>query len=228
MYNDVTYKKSESNFINKTFMYMGVALLITFATAFITANSQTMINIIFGNPMIPFVLLGAEVLMVFSISRKINKLSREQMLGMFLIYSILNGLTFSSIFLIYSGSSIATVFLIAAAMFLCSAMAGITTKKDLSMVGRIAIMGVVGLIVMSIAGMFIPGIASNPLINVIGVIIFCALTAYDMQKVKKIHSSSFHGDPETVNKLAIMAALSLYLDFINIFLYLLRLFGSRD
>ena len=228
MYNDVTYKKSESNFINKTFMYMGVALLITFVTAFITAQSQTIINVIFGNPIIPIVLFGAEILLVVSISRSLNKLSREKMLGLFLIYSILNGLTFSIIFLAYTGSSIATVFLIAAAMFFCSAMAGITAKRDLSMVGRIAIMGVVGLIVMSIAGMFIPGIASNPLFNVVGVIVFCALTAYDMQKIKKIHSSSFHGDPETVNKLAIMAALSLYLDFINIFLYLLRLFGSRD
>ncbi len=207
---------------------MGVALLITFVTAFITANSQTMINIIYGNPSIPFVLFGAEVLMVFGISRSLNKLSRQQMLGMFLIYSVLNGLTFSAVFLIYSGYSIATVFLVAAAMFFCSAMAGVATKKELSMVGRIAIMGVVGLFVMNIASFFIPGIASNPLFNVIGIIIFCAMTAYDMQKVKKIHRSSFNGDPEMVNKLAIMAALSLYLDFINIFIYLLRLVGSRD
>ncbi|WBW97536.1 Bax inhibitor-1/YccA family protein [Oceanirhabdus sp. W0125-5] len=227
MYNDVTYKKSESNFINKTFMYMGMALLITFVTAFITANSQTMLNIIFSNRMIPFVLFGAEILIVVSMGRKINKLSREQMLGLLIVYSILNGLTFSAIFILYTSSSIATVFLIAAAMFFCSAMAGITAKRDLSVVGKIAGMALFGLIAIAIIGMFVPQVAANPLFSVIGVIVFCALTAYDMQKIKRIHSSSFAGDPERANKLAVMAALSLYLDFINIFLYLLRLF-SRD
>lgn len=139
-------------------------------------------------------------------------------MGFFILYSALNGVTLGSIFINYNVKSIISVFLVAAAMFFCCSMIGMTTKRDLSVVGRIAIMGLVGILITTLINMFIGSQQTWSMLNYLGVIVFCALTAYDMQKVKHIHQESYGMDPIMVNKFAIIAALQLYLDFINIFL----------
>lgn len=227
MYRENIGARSQSSFINRTFNYMGIALLITFITAFFVSEVPAIQNVLFRNPLSILIIFGVQIFLVINMQRNLKKYSREQLLMNLGVYSLINGVVLSSIFTIYKLGSVAGVFVIAAGMFFCSSMIGITSKKDLTGVGRIASMGVIGLILVALVGFIFPGFASNPLISLLGVIIFCALTAYDMQKIKRIHSEAQYGDPETYNKYAVVAALSIYLDFINLFLYLLRLFGNR-
>ena len=146
---------------------------------------------------------------------------------MFIAYSIINGLTFGSIFVIYSLQSIISIFVVTAAMFFCCSMIGMTAKKDLSMIGRIAIMGVVGILITSLFNLFIGSGQLSIMVNYLGIAVFCALTAYDMQKVKLIHEKNYSYDADTTNKFAIIAALELYLDFINLFIHLISILGKK-
>lgn len=222
------FQKSEAGFINKTLMNMAIGLFITFIVAYFVSSSSVMLNVIFANAFIPIILGIMEIGLVFYLSRNIEKLSFTQARMWFFVYSVLNGLTFSIIFLVYTAGSIASVFIVAAAMFFCCSMIGITTKVNLSTFGRVLIMALVGLIVVSIINVFLGSAQLDFTITIAGIVIFCGLTAYDMQKIKHFHQNSYYVDRELVDKFSIVAALTLYLDFINLFIYLLRLFGKKD
>jgi FtsH-binding integral membrane protein len=213
-----SFEKSRVNFIGKTLLTMGFGLLITFVMAFLTP-------ILF--PEISYsILVGAmiaELVLVIYLSRRIQKLSVSSARIFFLVYALLNGFTLSIIFSSYNLSQVSSVFLATSATFFCSAMIGMTTKKDLSRFGQFLIMAVIGLLIMSILQMFLPLQGLNFAISLVGILIFSGLTAYDMQKVKMLHAQTFSINPQDTQKFVIIAALGLYLDFINLFLYFLRL-----
>jgi FtsH-binding integral membrane protein len=158
----------------------------------------------------------------------INRLSLTTATLLFTLYSVLNGVVLSSIFVVYSGTSIAKVFFITAGTFLAMAVYGYTTKRDLSSVGKLMFMGLIGLIIASIVNLFIKSSGLDLILSYIGVIVFVGLTAWDTQKIKQMLATQEDID-EGAQKIALVGALSLYLDFVNLFLYLLRIFGgSRD
>lgn len=213
-----SFEKSKINFIAKTLLTMGFGLLITFAMAFLTPVLFTEISY----PII-MVAIGAEFILVIYLSRRIQKLSLSSARICFFVYALLNGFTLSVVFYAYNLGQVSTVFLVTSATFFCSAMIGMTTKKDLSRLGQFLIMVVIGLILMSILQIFLPLEGLNFTISIVGILVFSGLTAYDMQKVKMLHAQTFSINPEDAQKFVIIAALELYLDFINIFLYFLRL-----
>lgn len=223
-----TYEKSQSKFINKTLLYMTMGLLVSFLSGYVIASIPAIYTVINRSAGSILVLGILEIGLVALISRRIDRLSQQAAMGFFILYSALNGVTLGSIFIRYNLKSVISVFLVAAAMFFCCSMIGMTVKKDLRVVGRIAIMGLVGIIITTLINMFIGSQQTWSMLNYLGVIVFCALTAYDMQKVKHIHKESYGMDPIMLNKFAIIAALQLYLDFINIFIYLIRIFGQED
>jgi len=206
---------------------MALGLIITFAVGYYISSSISMMALIYSNPALTIGIVIIELALVVVLSRKIDKLSTKAALSLFIAYSIVNGVTFGAIFIIYDLGSIISVFIVAAAMFFCCSMIGLTTKKDLSMVGRIAIMALVGIILATFMNLFMNSNEFSMLISYIGVVIFCALTAYDMQKVKLIHDENYGYDSDTTNKFAIIAALELYLDFVNLFIHLLRILGKK-
>lgn len=227
MYNQYTESRTESKFINNTLLYMGMALFLTFITAYAVTQVPAVINLVFGNPPILYVSIGLELVLVIAMNKVAHKVSKTTLITMFIAYSVLNGITFSYIFLRYDLGLVFGTFFITSGMFFSSAMIGMTIKKDLSIVGRAAMMGLMGLIFMGIASIFIPGLAGNFMFNLAGVAIFVALTAYDMQKIKRIHQQGEMFSSTEYGKLQILAALTLYLDFINMFLYLIRLLGRK-
>lgn len=226
--NEVSYNSSQKRFLNYALMYMALGLMVSFITGYAISNSATMISLIYSSGTKVFALFAIELGLVVILSRKISSLSSVAAMSLFILYAVMNGVTFGSIFILYDLGSIISVFIVASLMFLCCSMIGITTKKDLSMMGQICIMGVIGLILASIMNIFIGASGLYNLISYVGVAIFCALTAYDMQKLKYIHDNYYAMDAATVNKFAIIGALELYLDFVNIFIYLIRIFGNRD
>ncbi|NLM35342.1 MAG: Bax inhibitor-1/YccA family protein [Clostridiales bacterium] len=224
------YVKSESNFITKTLLIMALGLLVTFAMAvgtqlFITTNEKLLISII------PFIFVGLilELVVVWYLSKRIDRLSITAARAWFFVYSLLNGFTLSIVFYSYGLGTVSVAFGLCSLMFFCSAMIGMTTKKDLTVLGRVLMMGVIGLLLIGIVNIIIPSAFNgmNRFIALLGIAIFCGLTAYDMQKIKYFHQSAYAYDETYRNKYAIIAALNLYLDFINIFLYLLKLLKNR-
>ncbi len=208
--------KTKSTFMGKTLCLMGVGLLITFIVGML------MSKYIMGVP--DSVFYGAmilELVMVITLVKRVSKMSTAAAMFWFLVYSAVNGVTLSVIFLTVNQGELITVFALTSAMFFSSGMIGLTTKKDLSAIGQFAMMFVIGLILLMIMQIFIVSATFNIGIALLGIIIFCALTAYDMQKIKRMQAQSndMHG--------VVLAALSLYLDFINIFLFVLRLFSRR-
>jgi FtsH-binding integral membrane protein len=209
---------------------MAVGLGLTGLVAFYVANSPSMLQLIFGNRLIFFGLIIGELALVFSISARVNKMSASTATALFVLYAALNGATLSSIFLIYTQSSITSTFLVCAATFVVCSVYGMTTKRDLTSLGGFCIMGLVGIIIASLVNLFLRNSGMTMIISYIGVIVFVGLTAYDTQKLKTMALSQPAGlDGAVIRKGAILGALSLYLDFINLFLMLLRIFGSgRD
>lgn len=209
------------------YIWMTLALVITALTSLLVADSPNLINAIFSNNILFYGLLIGELALVWIVTANINKLSFATATIMFIAYSILNGITMSFIFLIYTGASIVLTFLVTAGTFAAMAIYGSITKKDLSSWGNLLFMALIGLIIASIANWFFKSEMMYWIITYAGVIIFVGLTAYDAQKIK--NNLSIYGDEinETSQKIALMGALSLYLDFINLFLYLLRLLGNR-
>ena len=203
---------------------MFVALLITTVSAYVTVSSQVLINAIFGSYLIYGLIIG-EVVLVITISAALRKLSPIVATLLFVLYSVVNGMTLSSIFFVYSVRSITRVFLATAVMFLAMSVYGSFSKSDLSKYGRYLGMGLVGMLVVSVLNLIFKSSLIEWGVSLLGVGIFAGLTAYDTQKFMKI---AIHDDgSENFQKLAIFAALELYLDFINIFLRLLRLFNKR-
>lgn len=207
---------------SKIFMWMCIGLLVTFATGFFVSTNENMLVSIFSSGM-HFILIIAELATVIFLTARLHKMSETTAKISFIFYSFLTGLTFSSIFVVYELTSIIYVFLVSALLFGVFAVIGATTNIDLSKIGTILLMLLFGIIICTLINMFIGSESFDLVLCIIGLIVFMIYVAYDMQKIKQLESI-YDGD-----KLAIIGALELYLDFINIFLRLLELFGkNRD
>lgn len=221
-------ERTISDVFAKVFGWMFIGLLVTAITAFFTASSPTIIMTIFTNNVYWIGLLIAEIVLVVLLTARVHKMSKTGAIISFLLYSFINGLTMSTIFIVYTLSSISSVFFITAGMFGVMALYGYTTKKDLSKLGSILLMGLFGIIIAGIVNIFWLNDTFSFIVSVIGIIVFVGLTAYDVQKIK-VMAGSLEGDNDFTTKIAIIGALTLYLDFINLFLKLLSIFGkSRD
>lgn len=211
-------------FVNRVYGWMCFALFLTGGTAWFVAADRTLVaKIVEGGWFLP--LLIGELLLVMAISFFIDKMSAATATALFALYSAVNGLTFSVIFLAYTMTSIASTFAICAGTFGAMAIYGSVTKRDLTSIGNICFMALIGLIIASIVNFFVASSILYWVVTYAGVLIFVGLTAYDAQKVKKMATMDM--DSETAGKAAVLGALSLYLDFINLFLFLLRIFGRR-
>ncbi len=220
--------EASSIFLAKVFNWMAIGLGLTGIVAYFTASTGLAITI--ASSAIFYILIVGELGLVFYLSARIEKMSASTASSMFLLYSVLNGLTLSVLFLRYTGSSIAGTFFITAGMFGAMAVYGLVTKRDLSGLGSFMFMGLIGVIIASVVNIFLKSPALYWAVSVIGVLVFTGLTAYDVQKIKKIGEDGIMQQGESaIKKGSIMGALALYLDFINLFILLLRFFGgSRD
>jgi hypothetical protein len=212
--------------MRKVYLWMTLALIITGFTAYYVASTPALITAIITTPAVFWVLAIAELALVFILSWAINRLSLTVATIMFVVYSIINGATMSFIFLAYTMSSVASVFFITAGTFAAMAAFGYFTKIDLSSMGKILLMALIGVIIATIVNMFLKSSGLEMILNYVGVLIFVGLTAYDTQKIKEMLMQAPDAG-ESAQKVALLGALSLYLDFINLFIYLLRIFGSR-
>jgi len=209
----------------RVYNYMGSGLLLSGIVAYGVANTPALMQAIFGTPLMWVVMLAPLGLVMF-LSARIEKMSTGAAQATFWVFAALMGASLASIFVVYTQTSIVRVFMITSVTFGAMSLYGYTTKKDLSAWGSFLMMGLIGIIVASIVNMFIESSMMQWVISVIGVLVFTGLTAYDTQKIKEMYS---HADGEaTMSKKAIMGALRLYLDFINLFLMLLHLFGNRN
>ncbi len=212
--------------MRKVYVWMSLALAITGICAYGVATSPAMLQLIFSNSATLWVLLIAELALVFFTTSHIEDLSLTTATTLFIIYSALNGVTLSSIFVVFTLSSIASVFFITAGTFAATALYGYTTKRDLSKIGSILFMALIGLILATVVNIFLNNTMLTLILSYVGVIIFVGLTAWDSQKIRQM--LAMQGDAgETAQKMALMGALTLYLDFINLFLYLLKIFGKQ-
>ena len=213
-----------NEFIYSVYNWMAVGLALTGFVAYFVANSETMMGIIFGNKLVFYGLIFGELGLVFTLAARINKLQRSTAVAMYILYAVLNGATLSTIFMLYSRSTITSTFFICSGTFIVCSAYGMLTKRDLTSMGSFLFMGLVGIIIASVVNMFVQSSQMSMMISYIGVLVFVGLTVYDTQKLKHLaHSEGANG------KGAIMGALTLYLDFINLFLMMLRIFGGgRD
>ncbi|MBU9696699.1 Bax inhibitor-1/YccA family protein [Rhodobacteraceae bacterium HSP-20] len=214
--------------MNKVYGLMSVGMLLTGGVAWAVGTNEAMVSAIFGTPL-KWVVMFAPLIMVFAFSAMINKLSYAAAQLFFYVYAALMGLSISFIFAAYTGVSIAQTFLVTAIAFASLSLYGYTTKKDLSGMGTFLMMGLIGLIVASLVNIFLASSAVAFAISVIGVLIFAGLTAYDTQSIKNEYiQHAQYGDQDWLGKSAIMGALRLYLDFINMFMFLLQFLGNRE
>lgn len=215
----------QQTFITRVYGWMSIALMITGSVAYLTATTPTLTQLIFSNTLFFYGLLILEILLVIGLSGLINKINAITATILFVIYSIVNGLTLSVIFLVYTQGSIASTFFITAATFGIMSAYGYFTKKDLTSMGNIMMMALIGLIIASVVNIFMKSELLYWIITYAGILIFVGLTASDTQKIKNFNAAA--QEEEAVKKSAILGALTLYLDFINLFLMLLRLLGRR-
>ena len=205
--------------------YMGLALALTGLTAFVVASSPALLNVIFGTPL-KWVVMLAPLGFVFALGMKARSMSVSAVQLTFWAFAVVMGLSMASIFIVFTGTSIARVFFITAGTFGAMSLYGYTTKRDLSKFGSFLFMGLIGIIIASLVNIFIGSSALQFAISVIGVLVFTGLTAWDTQRIKEEYTEL--AGSETMTKVAIMGALSLYLNFINLFMMLLHLFGNRE
>ena len=210
--------------MSKVYLWMTLALVVTGMTAYYVASSPAILYAIVSNQIAFWGLFIGELVLVFVLSSRIMSLSFVTASLMFVIYSIMNGVFFSFILLAYTEQSIATTFLITAGTFGAMSLFGFVTKRDLSAMGRILFMLLIGLLIATVVNIFMKAEGLTLLLNYAGVVIFVGLTAYDTQTIKQMLQE--HGDKEGAEKIALLGSLSLYLDFINLFIYLLRFFGE--
>jgi uncharacterized protein len=222
--NSVQTADRVSAFLWKVYGWMAVGLGLTAMVAFAVAGSPELLRVLVGNRLVFFALIIAELGLVFYLSARADRLAPGTAAGLFAIYSALNGVTLSAILLAYTGESVTMTFVVTAGMFGALALFGSTTKRSLAGAGQFFMMGLVGLILASLIGMFWHNDALQFLISVVGVIVFTGLTAWDAQRLKQMALALPAGQ---VGSYAVVGALSLYLDFINLFLMLLRFTGSR-
>lgn len=218
----VDTRERERAFIRSVYGWMFGGLMITAAAALWVVSSAAMQQLILGNRMVFIGLIIAEFAMVMFLSFRVMKLTPGVAAGLFFGYSLLNGLTLSSIFFVYQIGSVVTAFVVAAGMFGAMAVYGLVTKKDLTSWGSFFFMGLIGIVLCAVVNLFLRSDGLSFVISVVGVFVFLGLTAYDNQKLKAMSTAT---GPQVTN-LAVIGALTLYLDFINIFLFLLRLFGG--
>jgi FtsH-binding integral membrane protein len=211
-------------FLRKVYGWMFVGLGITTAVAFAVSSSPTLVRAIFGNPILLIALFIGEIGLVVALSARVDKMSASTAALLFVIYSALNGATLSIILLAFTGASIATTFFVAAGMFGALALYGTTTKRSLAGVGQFVFMGLIGLLIAMVVGFFWKAPALQFVISVVGVLVFTGLTAWDAQKLKMIAAVT---PDNQVGGRAVVGALRLYLDFVNLFLFLLRFTGGR-
>jgi len=218
-------------FLAKVFTYMTLALVLSGVAAWLFASNPALSEMLRSPETLRPTILGwvvmlAPLALVFIMGGMLNRLSGSMLLTVFIAYSVLTGASLSFIFLIYTIPSVATVFFVTAAVFGLMAVAGYTTKTDLTKLGSLLFIGLIGIVIAMLVNMFMKSDTMGYVISVISVIIFTGLTAYDMQRLKNLGGTMVSGT-EVAQKMALMGALSLYLDFLNLFLALLRLFGSR-
>jgi FtsH-binding integral membrane protein len=214
-------------FMTRTYAWMTLALCITAAAAFFTISSESLLMAIVTNRFLFFGLIIGELLLVGSLIAAVRKMSPATAMAVFIGYSALNGLTLSVVLLAYTASSVVLTFLITAGTFAIMSIYGYTTKADLTRIGNLALMALIGVILASVVNMFMQSETLEWIISYLGVAIFVALIAYDTQKLKDL-SAGIDMESADGHKASVMGALTLYLDFINLFLFLLRLFGRRD
>ena len=213
--------------MRKVYVWMTLALLITGFTAYGVASSPGIISAIFTNKMLVWGIFFAELGIVWYVSARIMRLSLMSATLLFVLYSVLNGLMLSFIFIVYTMTSIASVFFITAGTFAVMSLIGYFTKADLSSLGRILMMALIGLIIATLVNVFLlKDTGLGLILSYVGVLIFVGLTAYDTQKIKQMLMQA-DDVSEEAQKIALLGSLSLYLDFINLFLYLLRIFGGN-
>lgn len=228
---DEVYQLSEVEtqqraFFYKVYGWMALALALTGLVAMQVASSAQLIKMIFGNPILFFGLIIGELILVFALSAGLRNMNPALATAMFFIYAGLNGVTMSIIFLAYTKTSIATTFFVTAGTFAAMCLYGYTTKKDLTKWGNILFMALIGLVLASVVNIFLNNPMMYWIISYAGVLIFVGLTAYDTQKIKQM-SSHFQEGTDDFIRYAVMGALMLYLDFINLFMMLLRILGNR-
>jgi len=219
-----------NDYVRSVYNWMCIGLALTGFVAFYVSTNETILKIIMSNSLILFGLIIAQLGLVFSIAGMVNRMNAGTATALFVIYAALNGVLFSFIFLAYTSASIFSTFFICAGTFLACSIYGWTTKRDLTSLGGFLFMGLIGIIIASVVNWFIRSSAMSMIVSYIGVFVFVGLTAYDTQKIKNMALAQPAGlDGAVIRKGAILGALSLYLDFINLFLMLLRIFGqSRD
>ena len=216
-------------FMGHVYRWMTIGLGVTAFTSYAVASTPSLVWAILGNSLIMIALIVAQIGLVIALSAAIHKMSASVATGLFLVYALLTGLTLSSIFLVYPIGNIANAFLTCTGMFLAMSIYGTVTKRDLTGMGSFMFMGLIGIIIASIVNLFLASSMLSFIISCVGVIVFTGLTAYDTQKLRQFGEAAPLDDAAAVRRGTILGALTLYLDFINLFLMLLRLFGgNRD
>lgn len=225
--NSIIRKSSAvQTFMGTVYAWMAAGLLITGAVAYFTAHSPQMLRMLFSKSYTVWILFAVQIGLVFALSNMIHKIRPIMAALGFIIYSACMGLTLSVIFLVYTKSSIASVFFITALSFTALSIFGIVTKRNLNGLGSFMFMGLVGIVIASVVNIFMKSEMIYWIVSYLGVFIFAGLTAYDTQKLKEM-SYELDGNNEMAMKLGILGALTLYLDFVNMFLFLLRIFDRR-
>lgn len=213
--------------MRKVYVWMALALVITSFTAYAVASTPAILQVIFGNRIVFWGLIIGELALVWGVTGAINRLSLATATMLFVLYSVINGATLSVIFLAFSPTVIAKTFLVTAGTFAVMSIIGYTTKADLSGMGKMLFMALIGLIIATIVNIFLKSAMFETIISYVGVLIFVGLTAHDTQKIKQMLVMADDRMDEGVQKVALLGALNLYLDFINLFLFLLRIFGGN-
>lgn len=217
---------SESNFISKVYLWMSAGLGLSAVGAFWLLTQPALLKALFTNGWALFAVVGVELGLVIWLSAAAMKMSSGLAVTLYAVYSFLNGVTLASLFIVYTGASVISTFAITAGTFLFFSVYGMTTGKDMTSVGSLAMMGLVGVIIASVVNIFLKSPAVMWITTFIGIAVFLGLVAYDTQKLKKLHAMGFESE-EVGKKAAVLGALTLYLDFINLFLLLIRIFGRR-
>ncbi|MBK5275424.1 MAG: Bax inhibitor-1/YccA family protein [Desulfuromonadales bacterium] len=212
----------QNTLVRQVYAWMGLGLAITAIMSLVTISSPAIFEAIAGNKLVFYGLIIGELALVFTLSAAINRLSASTATMLFLAYSLLNGVTLSVVFAVYTADSIASTFAVTAAMFGAMSVYGYMTKKDLTSWGSFLFMGLIGIVIASVVNIFLNSNAVSWVVSAIGVVVFTGLTAYDTWKIKALAAAGQEG-----RKPAILGALTLYLDFINLFLMLLRFTGGR-
>lgn len=223
--NELTLRRYVAGVMRRVYGKMTLGLLVTAIVSFLVVSTPAALNLLFSSMSMIWILFAVEIGLVIYLSARIDKLSSAAATTLFYVYSALNGVVLAPIFLVYTGSSIAMTFAITAGTFGAMTIFGYVTRQDLSKFGSFLFMALLGLIVCIVVNMFMHNSMFDLLISIAGVFIFVGLTAWDTQSIKRMCAET---DPSMLGKVATMGALSLYLDFINLFLYLLRFFGSRE